>query len=241
MYSSCRDLPPHTSSVNNKNQGSGCLWVLSFITKKAWTFQGMTWLLKNPFKTWEKEMPKVGPHFSTPLSKLRKFEFRISLAKEGLPGNAIIPFLRCPLPSGWVRKSSNRILSQFVKPTPNTFYSLCPAQARAYSDLLSTTVIGLGFLDPLSSGLPFRLFKKQKSDACCRTCYHSNHFRKPRPTPLPVGWNFLRFFWYWVWLFYKHRWSSTRLRLLGYPSSINKQERKVFLSWRQKLDAFLKV
>lgn len=51
---------------------------------------------------------------------------------------------------------SNRILSQFVKPTPNTFYSLCPAQARAYSDLLSNTVIGLDFPDPFSSGLPFR-------------------------------------------------------------------------------------
>lgn len=84
-------------------------------------------------------------------------------------------------------KDKFRILSQFVKPTPNTFYSLCPAQAIAYSDLLSNTVIGLDFPDPFSSGLPFRPFKKQKSDVCCRTCYHSNHFRKPRPTPLPVG------------------------------------------------------
>ena len=138
---------------------------------------------------------------------------------------------------------SNRILSQFVKPTPNTFYSLCPAQARAYSDLLSNTVIGLDFPDPFSSGLPFRPFKKQKSDVCCRTCYHSNHFRKPRPTPLPVGWNLIRFFWYWVGLLYKskHRWSSTRLRLFGYPSSINKQERYFSLEEKRKLDAFLKV
>lgn len=58
---------------------------------------------------------------------------------------------------------SNRILSQFVKPTPNTFYSLCPAQARAYSDLLSNTVMGLDFPDPFSSGLPFAHSKSRKA------------------------------------------------------------------------------
>lgn len=61
--------------------------------------------------------------------------------------------------------------------------------------------------------------------------------------PLPVGWHFLRFFWYWVLLLYKykHRWSSTRLFLFGYPSSINKQERSFSLEEKRKLDAFLKV
>lgn len=49
-------------------------------------------------------------------------------------------------------KEKFRILSQFVKPTPNTFYSLCPAQAIAYSDLLCNTVIGLDFPDFFLSG-----------------------------------------------------------------------------------------
>lgn len=55
----------------------------------------------------------------------------------------------------WVRKSCFQI-GFYHNSLSQTFYSLCPAQARAYSDLLSTTVIGLGFPDPLSSGLPFR-------------------------------------------------------------------------------------
>nr|YP_006291787.1 orf26 [Daucus carota subsp. sativus]AEY81164.1 orf26 [Daucus carota subsp. sativus] len=93
----------------------------------------MTWLFKNPFKTREKEMPKVTSRSSRQFKlHSRRFANWISLAVY-----RAMPSSLSPLPSG---SDIGKLLLFYVKPTPNTFYSLCPAQARAYSDLLSNTI-----------------------------------------------------------------------------------------------------